>query len=193
MLWDVRRPAKRESVRPTGPEVTLSKHTSSIPAPKALPPPRSRPKLGGEFVIEQNRQPSFAVEEFDAKRKRLGNCRRTAGGDERRACCARAERFEAEVELGRSGTAQCLMRTERCVVKQRDMGTLVQVAGAEWGSETNVEHVLQRSPEAFDDGDRAVLADRAEAMEHVEALKRIAKRCAFELRSLIGDEVARAP
>ena len=50
--------------------------------------------------------------------------------------------------------------------------------------------VFERFDHALGDGDRAVLADRAEVMLHAPAAQQLFERLAAKRRILVGDEVA---
>lgn len=83
------------------------------------------------------------------------------------------------------------MRAERGVVEEGAVGFVVKVGDRQRRHEPDVEKFLERSPETLDDGDRAGAADGAEALTDAEALELRDERTSGELRSVIGDEVAR--
>lgn len=81
------------------------------------------------------------------------------------------------------------MRTERCVELESEGNSVFQVALRQRRSKPEVEHLLERSPEPFDDGDRARLANRSESLLGSELAEFFDEGLAGELRALIADEM----
>ncbi len=78
----------------------------------------------------------------------------------------RAETNGRSFSLARRGTAEALMRAVVGIVDQAEFDLSSKVLSGEGAQQPQPERVLQCLPESLDQGDRAFLADRSEALLH---------------------------
>jgi len=98
-----------------------------------------------------------------------------------------------EVDLGRSGPAKSLVGTEVGVVDEAQLDRLSEVLGDQGAQEFQSEATLQGPPEPFDQGDRALLADRSKALLGPKPPEPPAEQLSREAARPIRDEMGRAP
>jgi hypothetical protein len=95
---------------------------------------------------------------------------------------AEVSRTDAEVDLGRSGSGEPLMRLNVGVVGEHGVEAMLQVGRMD--DAPDVQQLLHRFPQPLYDGDGAVLADGAKALADAKGSDVGAERFARELRTL---------
>lgn len=146
---------------------------------------------GGARAGDQERKQPRVISVRDVERKR-GLCWITGAGSRRRSGLSMSGR-KAPIHLGRRGSAETLMRTERGIVEEPEIDLLFEVAARKRRAGLQIEHPFESSPETLDDGDRSALADGSEALEDAEVAKRLDECGACELRAAVIDEVSGLP
>jgi hypothetical protein len=82
-----------------------------------------------------------------------------------------------------------MMGFELGVVRQSGVQPTLEIGTKKWSSEGQAEKVLQRFPEALDDGDGAGFADGSKSLSDALGTKPTTKNSGGKLRSLVGYEV----
>ena len=97
---------------------------------------------------------------------------------------------DPEVNLGRGGPREGLVRTHVSVVKESGREPPLKISPGQWLQEAEIQGLFQRPPEPFHDGDGPRPADGAEALTDAERLQTGSEDLGCKLRPLIRDKVA---
>ena len=100
-------------------------------------------------------------------------------------------RVQSKVDFSRGRAVESLMRFMKRVIEQASVKSLRHVSRRPRSSCSQQQHILQSSPESFNDRYRSGLANRSVALLDSQALERRPEVLRSELRALVGDEVLR--